>query len=71
MREALGSKGSAMVRGNWDWLPQKRKEQYGHMTFSAVNLEISKEYDLFTRIGISLKIVLLTFMDSVKKFKAF
>ena len=71
MRETLGNNGSAMVRGDWDWLPQKRKEQYGHITFSAVNLEISKEYALLVRIAINMDNALLAFMDAIKKIKVF
>lgn len=71
MKQTLGNNGSAMVRGNWDWLPQKRKEQYGHITFSAVNLEARKEYVLLIRIAVYMDNTLLSLMDAIKKIKIF
>jgi hypothetical protein len=40
--------------GNWDWQPQKLKEQFGQLTLSDVTIEFGKENDMLTRIGIRL-----------------
>jgi hypothetical protein len=42
------------VIGNWDWQPQKLKEQFGQLLYKDLKYETGKEYDLLTRIGMRL-----------------
>ena len=41
--------------GNWDWQPQKLKEQFGQLLFKDLKFDIGKEKDLIYRIGSRLK----------------
>jgi hypothetical protein len=57
--------------GNWDWQPQKLKQQFGQLTISDLRFEIGKENDLLTRIGIRLNKKLPEVINILKKLKPF
>ncbi len=71
MRESKYNNVHAMVIGNWDWQPQKLKEQYGQLTLADVTFRPERENDLLTRIGIRLNKTLPEVMDVLKKLKPF
>ncbi|MDC3220110.1 general stress protein CsbD [Saprospiraceae bacterium] len=54
MNKSIGNIRLYMVIGNWDWQPQKLKEQYGQLLYNDLKFEVGKENDLLTRIGIRL-----------------
>ena len=69
MRESPDNNGLFMVLGNWDWQPQKLKEQYGQLTLADVTFKLGNENDLLTRIGIRLNKTLPEVMNILKKLK--
>ena len=56
--------------GNWDWQPQKLKEQYGQLTLSDLKFEPGMENDMLTRIGIRLNKTLLEVIIILKSLKS-
>ena len=71
MKELQDNNGLFMVFGNWDWQPQKLKEQYGQLLYKDLEFEVGKENDLLTRIGIRLNKTLPEVMDIIKRLKPF
>jgi len=57
--------------GNWDWQPQKLKEQYGQLLYRDLSFEVGKEKDLLTRIGSRLSKTPSEVINILKKLKAF
>ncbi|MCR9288561.1 MAG: hypothetical protein NXI23_14390 [Bacteroidetes bacterium] len=69
MGESQNNNGLFMVIGNWDWQPQKLKEQFGQLLYKDLKLEVGKENDLLIRIGIRLNKTLPEVMNILKKLK--
>lgn len=64
-------KGLTSLVGNWDWQPQKLKEQFGQLLFKDLNLEVGKEKDLLTRIGNRLRKTPTQVINILKTLKPF
>ncbi len=71
MRESPDNYGLFSVLGNWDWQPKKLKEQYGQLLYRDLKLEVGKENDLLTRIGIRLNKTLPDVVKILKKLKPY
>ena len=69
MRESPDNNGRFIVLGNWDWQPQKLKEQFGQLLFKDLTLEVGKENDLLERIGIRLNKTIPEVMNILKKLR--
>ena len=70
MKELHDNNGLFMVFGNWDWQPQKLKEQYGQLLYKDLKFEVGKENDLLTRIGNRLNKTLPEVINILKKLKS-
>ena len=57
--------------GNWDWQPQKLKEKFGQLLFKDIKLEVGKEKDLLTKIGIRLRKTPTQVINILKTLKPF
>ena len=57
------------ILGNWDWQPQKLKEQFGQLLYRDLTLEVGKENDLLSRIGMRLNKTLPEVMNILKRLK--
>lgn len=60
-----------MVIGNWDWQPQKLKEQFGILTLSDMKFEVGREKDLLAKIGSRLSKSHSEVVNILKKLKPF
>ena len=69
MDNLLELNGLNTILGNWDWQPQKLKEQFGQLLYKDLTLEVGKENDLLSRIGMRLDKTLPEVMNLLKKLK--
>ena len=65
------NKGLTSLVGNWDWQPQKLKEQFGQLLYKDLKLEVGKEKDLLTRIGNRLRKTPTQVINILKTLKPF
>lgn len=56
--------------GDWDWQPQKLKEQFGQLLYKDMKFEAGKERDLLTRIGSRLNKTLPEVINILKKLRS-
>ena len=70
MKELHDNNGLFIVLGNWDWQPQKLKEQFGQLLYNDLKFEIGKENDLLSRIGSRLNKTLPEVINILKKLKS-
>ena len=71
MKKSQDNNGVFKIFGNWDWQPQKLKEQFEQLTLSDVKYVVGKEKDLLTRIGIRINKPIQEVMIILKKLKPF
>ena len=71
MNRLNDNKGLTTLVGNWDWQPQKLKEQFGQLLFKDLKLEVGKEKDLLTRIGNRLRKTPTQVINILKTLKPF
>ena len=71
MNKFNDNKGLISLVGNWDWQPQKLKEQFGQLLYKDIKLEVGKEKDLLTRIGNRLRKTPTQVINILKTLKPF
>ena len=71
MNKFNDNKGHISLVGNWDWQPQKLKEQFGQLLYKDIKFEVGKEKDLLTRIGNRLRKTPTQVINILKTLKPF
>ena len=71
MNKLNDNKGLTSLVGNWDWQPQKLKEQFGQLLYKDLKLEVGREKDLLTRIGNRLRKTPTQVINMLKTLKPF